>query len=339
MSDYLLKRLLISFLSVGLLAAPLESHALDLLPSFDFFKSKVQKGQDVWSFQDQFVRIVPQRKVDGAMPSPNDQPVQLDPLKLRQVLGAIDLWGKKGFFSKDQDTTPVFSASELDILARAIAVGLARAKPDQDVTFWIVGMHEGTFSKEQQGIAGRVFFKNGKLNLIFGDLLRPVGLSAEKHIDGITIKEDRRTHPIVIGERDRPVSHNWRIATREGMDFHTAGHVRRDDWLVMDMNKVIAGLQPSQPVPQEVVQQRAQMRLEAQRLAAQRRQMREEMARMRKEMREMKTGTGKAGAGSSAEDAAKSPEERLATLDELRKKKLITEEEYKAKRKEILNAL
>ena len=172
MSDYLFKRLLVSFLSIGLLAAPLESHALDLLPSFDFFKSKAQKGQDLWSFQDQYVRIVPQRKIDGAMPAPNDQPVQIDPLKLRQVLGAIDLWGKKGIFSDDQDTTPVFSASELDILARAIAEGLAQAKPDQDVTFWIVGMHEGTFTKEQEGIAGRVFYKDGKLNLIFGDLHR-----------------------------------------------------------------------------------------------------------------------------------------------------------------------
>ena len=346
MSDYFYKRLLVSFLTVGLLAAPLQSEALDLLPSFNFFRSNGDlKGQDVWQFQDQFVRIVPQDKVDGKLPPPNDQPARLNPVKLREVLGAIQTWGKKGVFTHDQDTTPVFTPTELDILSRALAEGLAKAKPTQDVVFWIIGMHQGTFAKEQQGIAGRVFYRDGKLNLIFGDMDRPVGLAATKDVSGYEITPDRRTHPIKMGMRAEAVSHNWRIATRQGMDFHPESHGARDDWLVMDLNQVIAGLQPSGPgakaMPAAIARQRQQMRLEAQRLAIQRRQMLEEMARMRKEMREMNKGGTAAGgnASGSGVEPARSPEERLATLDELLKKKLITQEEYKAKRKEILNQL
>ncbi len=77
-------------------------------------------------------------------------------------------------------------------------------------------------------------------------------------------------------------------------------------------------------------QEAAYLRQEALRLSAERRQMREEMARMRKEMREIQGTAGNDGSG-------KTLEERLVALDELKKKNLISDEEYEAKRQEILN--
>jgi len=55
--------------------------------------------------------------------------------------------------------------------------------------------------------------------------------------------------------------------------------------------------------------------------------MRTEMARMRKEMKDLSSDTA----------SIKSLEERFIILEQLRKKELITQEEYESRRQEILN--
>ncbi len=71
-----------------------------------------------------------------------------------------------------------------------------------------------------------------------------------------------------------------------------------------------------------------QLQIEAAKLARERREMRAEMARMRKEMKQINSGSG---------SSSKTPEERIATLDQLLTKELITQEEYDIRRAEILN--
>ena len=69
------------------------------------------------------------------------------------------------------------------------------------------------------------------------------------------------------------------------------------------------------------------LKLEAAKLAKQRREMRAEMARLRKDMSKQ----------NNASSTTRSIEERITTLDELLAKELISKEEYAVKRKEILN--
>jgi len=70
------------------------------------------------------------------------------------------------------------------------------------------------------------------------------------------------------------------------------------------------------------------LRAESARMDKERREMRAEMARMRKEM----------SASSNPGDEKKlTVEERLSELEDLHKKKLISDVEYEQKRKEILN--
>jgi hypothetical protein len=57
--------------------------------------------------------------------------------------------------------------------------------------------------------------------------------------------------------------------------------------------------------------------------------MRAEMARMRKQVKDIENN--------KAPVSVKSIEERMATLDQLLGKKLITQEEYDSKRQDILN--
>ena len=72
----------------------------------------------------------------------------------------------------------------------------------------------------------------------------------------------------------------------------------------------------------------AELRAEQARLSRERR----EMARMRKDMQELSEN-------SPETKSVQSIEERMATLDELLTKDLITKEEYENKRQEILNEI
>ncbi|MDZ7736952.1 MAG: SHOCT domain-containing protein [Gammaproteobacteria bacterium] len=74
------------------------------------------------------------------------------------------------------------------------------------------------------------------------------------------------------------------------------------------------------------------MRLEAARMKKEQRELKLEMARMREQMKSL----GEGGGGEAGAAGGKTVEERMATLDKLREEGLISDEEYAAKREEIL---
>jgi len=116
--------------------------------------------------------------------------------------------------------------------------------------------------------------------------------------------EDRRLHPFLPGSRGAAPTSDWRVSTKAGGETALA---KRPDWLIFP----IAGPTAPAVVP------------------APRRET-------------GGTGTGMPPAVSPEKPAPagrKSLEERLIILNDLRSKKLITEEEYRAKRTEILNEL
>lgn len=305
------------------------SDAIDLLPDFGVFKSDDEETKQIWSLDDQFVRIEHQDHREGDEVTPNDHPVELSAVQISDVLGAIEIWEKSNFLTGRQDKIPVFVASELRILGRTLAEGLAQATPEEDVTFAVIGVHGATFTKEPKATAGRVFYQAGTLNLIFGDLHESAEFGQRTDVRGLDIDVDRRLHPFHVGSREKARGRSWRIIQREGLSFASAGGVSRGDWLVMDMDAVMAGLK-KEKVPAEIADERERMHLEVLSTGAERRRMRAEMARFRKALRE-----GHIDAGS----ASKTVEERLLLLEELRKKKLISDGEYALKRKEILDDL
>jgi hypothetical protein len=119
--------------------------------------------------------------------------------------------------------------------------------------------------------------------------------------------EDRRLYPFLPGLRTAGEPRKWSLAAKQGMEDFT---MKRPDWVIFP----IAG--PAVPVAVPTILQ----------------------------------GPDRAGTGSKAINPAetrekpaaankKSVEERLLMLNDLRNKKLITEEEYRVKRLEILNEL
>lgn len=289
----------------------------------------------IWEGADQFVKLVPQdRMPDGSLPPPNEQPVQLSSRDIQMALGTLTLWKQGGLFSEEQSAA-LFTTGETQLLGRRLADALAQAGPDQDVVFAVVSAYDkALIGKSMLSVAGRVFVRDGKLHMILGDVLRETRdpEAAVKGAWGDTEGSvDRRLFPHKPGRRSRVRELDSSVVVSEGVEYFIGNdQIAREDWLVLDLPVIVAEVQRrNEP---EVDTEARKLEAEAARMALERRQMREEMARMRKEMRELSAGGG--GGASTA-----TLTERLATLEALRDQGLISEQEYAAKRKDILDQI
>ena len=126
------------------------------------------------------------------------------------------------------------------------------------------------------------------------------------------------------------------------MRFHgSAAGMLRDDWLELDLSKVVAGLQrPVVAAPRQVAATaalsgaRRELQQQTAELVAQRQQMQLQLAQMHKQLSQMQDR--RIDTGEAAPEGAVA---RLSMLDKLLREKLITQQEYDAKRKEILGQL
>lgn len=172
-------------------------------------------GQTVWKVRDQFVNVVPQERGGSTPVVANDHPAMVSSAEIRRALASVVVvMPGKGA------PAPLFSETELKVLEDAGVKGLRQAGPDEDVTFAVFGYYstlEG-FLKETKVTTGRMFYQDGRLNLILGIVHRDV-------MDN----EDRRLYPFVPGSRLKPSAIDGRIAAAAGgVPFTT----KRPDWLV-----------------------------------------------------------------------------------------------------------
>jgi hypothetical protein len=315
---------------IGLFIVPSSASAIDLVPDLNLFGGGGEpEGTYLMEGGRQYVKIV--KREEGAGPA-NDHPVELSAEQLRTVLGAITIQHTGGIITEKQEALPLFSTSEVGTLSAYLSRGLERVKPEEDIIFVVAGAHESLISKERKGTSGRVFYQGGKLNLILGDVQKSMSGSVEQRQKNLAAgcgecPVEERLDPFRIASRDKKGKLAEPITLMTGLEFGKVDGKTRGDWLMLDVPKVVAAIekQRNKLSPAAEKAQR-EARIEAARARAERLQMREEMARMRKEMQE-----------SGGATSAASVEERIATLDKLREKGLISPEEYESRRKEILN--
>lgn len=171
----------------------------------------------VWQGRDQFVAIEKQDPHPGNTAA-NDHPVDIPAERLRGALAAV------GVRLPDQGReVPLFHDPELQLLSEAVRKGLASAGADEDVTFAVIGQHtiSAGFLKERKMTTGRVFCRDGRLNIIFGDVLRDVKEN-----------EDRRLHPLLQGARGRTAPHDWALVARSGSEEFA---LERPDWITFSL--------------------------------------------------------------------------------------------------------
>ena len=298
-------------------------HALDLLPDI-FSKPKIIKA--LWKEQEQFVALTPQGTKGETYPA-NAHPITLDGSDIEAALKSLQLWDKGGFF-RNEESHPVFSGQEGAVLGRYISESLQKAKPNEDVIFTIRGYDSVAFdvAKERQWSSGRVFFVNGKLNLIIGTfkLKKDRGIrNAEASAGIIDNYDDLYFDP---GWRSKQTGKMpGRIVASSGITYLGGEKSSRPDWVLIDV-KTAALAYRNALIPEEQKKSTEKAKQDSAKLTLERREMREEMARLRQQLKELQAGSG----------GAKSVEERLSTLEALLAKKMISQDEYQRRRTEIL---
>ena len=270
----------------------------------------------------QYFKYAPQ---DESRFGKNDHPVELDANDITTAMEALKI-PDESFLSRDQDVTSVFTVQQRKLLGENLAKGLKSAKANQDIIFVMGKSHRALLVlTEKAFIAGRAFYKDGKLNIIIGNFALPRNDAFESVYD----PSGQGNVPYVFNYGSRTSGSNelkGNILQTAGVENKVIANKQRKDWFVIDVKVAAAAVianknkkNQSETIDNAAIQQ------EAERLARERRQLRMEMAKMRKEMQE---GTNK---------EQLTTEDRLARLKELLDKKLITEAEYELKRKEILD--
>jgi hypothetical protein len=208
--------------------------ALALAAAFTCAASAPRDVITLWSANDQWVKIEPQ---DDAAAPPNDHPAQLTSEAISGALAALRIRTVDGDPTAEAQR-PVFTADELRNVAPQIAAGLAKAGPRQDVTFSTIGSHPRSASglvKDPGVNAGRVFYDDGKLNVIFGELqsgYRKRMLYGQRTEDFTPRQE---------GSRAKAAENDWILTARPGIDLHANAGDVRNDWVEIDAAAAASG--------------------------------------------------------------------------------------------------
>jgi hypothetical protein len=256
----------------------------------------------------------------------NDHPVELEEKEIIDALTALE-YSETNILGAES-ISAVFSYSQIRLLAEYLSKGLDNAQDDQDIIFVIGGKATKLLVlTEKTFLAGRAFYKNKKLNIIIGEFDFPRNTATENLLDPGNTGEI--AYNFDFGSRTSN-SRNFKAAMIgiPGVKQNTIKGKLRPDWLEIDIKLAAeAYLARKNERENPSLKQDQALKIEAAKLAKQRREMRSEMARLRKDMEERTNDSS----------SVKSIEERISTLDKLLEKKLISKEEYAVKRKEILN--
>ncbi len=208
----------------------------------------------LWESRDQFVALEPADAVKGGTVIPNDHPAEFTQERLYEVLASIQLRPEDfgvsiPFLSGKSEKTmsvPLFTDQSLELLAVHLQEAFQQAKPNEDVTFAIVGLYlsPGAFAKTPKATAGRMFYQGGKLNLILGKVQFE-----------FNERQDRRMYPFTPGNREYVAEGGWTLIPQGTPPALT---MVRKDWLAFANDwkpTVVAapagekgnGAQPQQP--------------------------------------------------------------------------------------------
>jgi len=207
------------------------------------------KPRVIWQSGLDYVRVEPQ---DSEAAPPNDHPVEFTPEQIGAMLASVEIVepGQRRFYvfgeREERPPAPVFTATEIDKVDDPIAAALASAGPREDVTFATSDFHGvdpyGLIG-DTLNTAGRVFYRDGELHLIFGEVhvAHAEEIKPRDHPrGGYVSKAARLTQPVPPGRRQGARQVAWRVAPEPGIDLAGGDGEARPDWLVLEPETVLA---------------------------------------------------------------------------------------------------
>jgi hypothetical protein len=166
------------------------------------------------------VSLEPQDESEGPVP-PNDHPVDLSSAQVKAWLAGLKI--------KPEDSDepiPLIPENEVGDLSIVLAQALGDARPNQDVVFHSFRRVGSWYGISRRDTTARVFYRNGALNLIFGDL------------DNFYSEQiDRNLQPLKPGSRS-VISDDLSAKLIKSPEFTFVNN--RDDWIRIDTSAVAA---------------------------------------------------------------------------------------------------
>lgn len=253
-----------------------------------------------------YIKLAPQ---DTALYGPNAHPVELDQKEINVSLGLLRI-------AADTGVVPVFTEEQAALLSIMLASGLKVAAADQDIVFALEKSESSLMGlkKDAYFLAGRAFYQGGLLHIILGDYDRVRNISFEAAYD--PSKAGIVSYSFEHGKRAKQgvgaSAFTQKLYPTDGISNRVINSGPRSDWFMIDLKETSRAFVSREHEARQ-----------------------SEMDRKRKELQEI------LGPGYSmpAPVPVRSTEERLISLNELKSKGLITDEEYQAKRKQILDDL
>ena len=275
----------------------------------------------IWESGEGRVALVSQDTGKAVPVTPNNHPAELSNDLIIGLLGSIQVRETL----KDKPG-PLFTEGSLQLIGPYLQQAFREAGPGDDVSFVVVGLYKTLlgFANRAMMTSGRLFFKDGKLNLILGIVKQDTRYRA----DG----SDKDFRLIPVGYRQTASQGEWSLLPSDEQLFE----LPRRDWVVLDPKVAfVAKPLPVAASPSPTTAQPARKGAE--------RPLTERLATV-KDLKDKGLITedeykAKRREIMNEKEPERTPAERLATLNELKGKGLITDEEYRSKRMQILSDL
>ena len=156
----------------------------------------------------------------------NIHPIKIDS---QRVEGALKLV-LTTFGSKPQQLFPNNKVSDYAI---AISEALLEAQSNEDVVFTIEGWYKQKGLSANRVTSGRIFYNKTGLNLIFGSILRKGNMSETDPMVSAGINPDLKKNPYAPGSRFQTINNKFRLSALPNSGvFRPSKAKTRKDWLV-----------------------------------------------------------------------------------------------------------
>lgn len=183
----------------------------------------------LWQSRDQFVALETR---DNGSDTTNAHPVEISSDLLDALFASIEVRSEGA-----KHNEPLFTPASLHVLTPEIRKALQTSTSKHDVTFAVIGLYKAAwgFAKTPKVTTGRVFYQDGTLNLIIGQVQQDVNE-----------REDRRLAPFVPGSRKQVSSGSWELFPSSGQESFK---LKRKDWIVFSTH-----YRTAPPMKSEVMQ-------------------------------------------------------------------------------------
>ena len=156
----------------------------------------------------------------------NIHPIKISPQKIEGALKLIvTKYGPKA--------EPLFQKQKYLPYSVSISEALAEAKPNQDVVFTVEGWYKTKSLSDNRVTSGRVFYNKNGLNLIFGSVMRKGSMSDTDPMISFGINPDLVKNPYAPGSRYQSIRSEYILSTIPNSGVFRPKEAKgRTDWLV-----------------------------------------------------------------------------------------------------------